>query len=317
MDVPFVFHIGLPKTGTATLQKALFTKHPEVFYLGKDVKSSHPKGCATKEIFENLSPLVWKTSDRTNIEEKKDFFQEILSAKTGSFKVMLGSWEGLGNVPIEKHLLRMKLISSVFENCRIMLTLRNPLTQVPSEYLQDIGGNFVKRNRHWMGMKPYIDVDQWFEKRVARHDGLENVLTYSRNIETALELFGRENVGVFVFEELIANSEQYYSDICQFIGIDSDLGVTLASDKHNNKRTTKGQLDFLMKLNHQPLARLVATCKGRKYRKQLFETNSDDVPAKATLSPHWKKEISETTKSGNRWLAETFNLDLAKHGYPL
>lgn len=57
-----LLHVGLSKTGTTTLQRALFANHPEISYLGKYVPSKAPKGCLSQDVYDFLNPLLWDFS---------------------------------------------------------------------------------------------------------------------------------------------------------------------------------------------------------------------------------------------------------------
>ena len=94
-----------------------------------------------------------------------------------------------------------------------------------------------------MGGQPYIDIDEWLKRKIAKRKSLDNLFTYSRNIQTAVNLLGKENVGIFVFGELADNPDQYYSAICNFIGIDVTQGLELVRQKHLNQRITQAQLE--------------------------------------------------------------------------
>ena len=170
------------------------------------------------------------------------------------------------------------------------MTIRNPLTQTPSLYLQNIKAHFIKQNRPWMGGQPYIDIDEWLKRKIAKRKSLDNLFTYSRNIQTAVNLLGKENVGVFVFEELVDDPDQYYAAICNFIGIDVTQGLELVRQKHLNQRITQAQLEYLQRLSKSlSWEKILLKIKGEKYRLRLFMANAgDSVQAKVPLPPQWE-----------------------------
>ncbi|MFM8173338.1 MAG: hypothetical protein ACKN81_07315, partial [Pirellulaceae bacterium] len=49
-----VLHIGLPKTGTTTLQTLLFEHHSGIGYLGKNRGFPGEKNCRSQQIYELL-----------------------------------------------------------------------------------------------------------------------------------------------------------------------------------------------------------------------------------------------------------------------
>ena len=225
------------------------------------------------------------------------------------------------------------------------MTIRNPLTQIPSQYLQEIKGHFIKQNRPWMGGQPYIDIDEWLKRKIAfiqqnrpwmggRYDididewlkrkiakrkSSDKLSSYSWHIQAAVNLLGKENVGVFVFEELLDNPDQYYAAICNFIGIDVTQGLELVRQKHLHQRITQGQVEYLQRLNKSPSwEKKLLKIMGRQYRRLIFKANAGDRgQAKVSLPPQWEKEISDVTRAGNRWITENYHLPLSKYNYPL
>ncbi len=42
LEKGFILHIGLEKTGTTTIQKILFSGHPEIYYIGRVCTKQNP-----------------------------------------------------------------------------------------------------------------------------------------------------------------------------------------------------------------------------------------------------------------------------------
>ena len=89
-------HIGFSKTGTTTLQRAVFENHSQIYYLGKIYQSQHPRQCITADTFDFLEPLLWKTGQPCDLDAEKKFFVESLTSRVDANKIILGSWEDLG-----------------------------------------------------------------------------------------------------------------------------------------------------------------------------------------------------------------------------
>ena len=154
--------------------------------------------------------------------------------------------------------------------------------------------------------------------RILKRNSLNEVLSYSRNIQAAVNLLGKENVGVFVFEELINDPDRYYGAICDFIGIDVAIGLRLTRQKHLHKRITQGQVEYLQRLSNSNWKKLIMKVKGPRSRQRLFGANDgDSVPAKVSLPSQWEQKISDASRAGNRWIAENYPLPLEKYNYPL
>lgn len=313
-----LLHIGLPKTGTKTIQKTLFSGHPEIYYIGKYVRNKIPRGCLSQEIYNFMNPLIWNISQPLDLDRYRGVLQEQILPGVYPGKFLVGSWEGLGNSPVNEYVEKIKRLQSIFGSCRVMMTIRNPLTQIPSYYLQNIRGHFLYRNRPWMGNLPYIDIDEWLKRKISKNLTLEEVFPYSRNIQVAVNLLGKENVGVFVFEELINDPDRYYGTICDFIGIDVTQGLKLTRQRHLHKRTTQGQVEYLQRLSNSTWYKLILKFKGSQSRRRLIDANAGDgVHAKVSLPSQWERRISDATRAGNRWIAMNYHLYLEKYDYPL
>jgi hypothetical protein len=318
LEKGLLLHIGLPKTGTTTVQRSLFAHHSEIYYFGKDNESKFSKGCRSPEIYEFLKPLLWDRSRPLDADKARRILQERILPKIEGDKFMIASWEALGNTGLNIHTERMNRLLSVFGSLRIMMTIRNPLSWIPSLYLQNLSGNFIIRNRPWMGKLPYIDISEWFEKLTLSESSLNIISSYSRNIQAAVNLLGKENVGVFAFEELVENPDQYYSHFCEFIGIDVAQGLALTEEKHLHHRMTQNQIEFLKQMNSSKWNRFMLNLRKSPYRAQILDAKSSDgIPAKVPLPPELKQTILEATRAGNRWIAENYHLPLEKYNYPL
>ena len=212
----------------------------------------------------------------------------------------------------------MQKVVSVFGGCRIMITLRNPLTQITSEYLQHLRGHFVRRNRSFMGRSVFVEFEEWYGTFLAARRNGSNLFCYSETIQAARSLVGKENVGVFLFEELIEDQSGYYRAICSFMGIDSEEGLTLVREKHVNKRISQYQVEWLKKMDCSFWKRMALLSMNSRWRRRLFQNCEDEsAPAMVSMPSKVELQIADATRPGNRWLAEHLALPLDRYGYPL
>jgi len=316
-SVPLHLHIGLAKTATTTLQKTLFRKHPQVRYFGQYVPSSISMLCESEEVHQILRPLLWDTHEPLNADSlRESLFGKVLQASPGK-TCLVASWEGLASLGVEKILAMIERVRSVFGGCKILLTLRNPLHRLPSEYLESLKGHFIKGSYKWIGPDPYISLDQWFE-RAEMHGHFQNMVSYGQSIQKAVNLLGHENVGVFLFEELNESPKQFFTRVCEFLQIDVAEGLAVTDNEHLHVRRTQGEFEFLRRLNHSHLQRRLLSFLGRNVRKAILERKSDGRKAESPeVSPSWVERINAETGRWHRWLADTFNLPLGKYGYPI
>ncbi|MCJ8329121.1 MAG: sulfotransferase domain-containing protein [Lentisphaeria bacterium] len=311
-----LLHIGLQKTGSRTLQRALFFNHPQVHYLGKvEVNNSIKRGCVDDKTYRLLKSILWDLEKPMNTESTLSLLNETLLPLISEDQVLVGSWESLASQGIKHHHEMLNRTQSIFGGCRIMITLRNPIFQIPSLYLQNLQGNFLGRQKIRMRYRSNIDIETWYKMRLAEKNS--SLLNYSDCIRKSIEQLGRENVGVFLFEELKENPKAYYQSICKFMGIDSDIGASLTQDEHFNIRLSEMQVTYMHEIHSSFFKRGLNALLSRKSRRKGFSARAGGSSAKAVLPDHLIKEVSNASREGHRWLVEKLDLPLEKYGYPL
>ncbi len=314
-----LLHVGLPKTATTTIQRELFACHPEVYYLGKIVNKSNKtrKFCLDKITYQILENILWELKKPLKKDNIRNLLKTKLLPTVSPEQVIVGSWEGLGNRSIENHTEMLTRAKNIFGGCRIMITLRNPINQIPSEYIQNLHGHFIKRNKIWLGLNTFVDIENWYSKREKFIGRVSPLLNYSDCIRTSIELLGKENVGVFLFEDLQNNPSEYYRSICNFMNIDSDVGIALTEQKHLHGRISQRQIDYLCDIQSSIIIRLYLFFQSTKFRRNKFKAHKGGTSAKAILTEGLIEKVSKESRQGHRWLVENFDLPLEQYGYPL
>jgi len=313
-----ILHVGLPKTGTTTIQRALFARHPQLYYLGKIVKNDKKnKDCLDYATYRVLENVLWRLNRPFKAEHAKHLFQDTLRPKIPEGRFLAASWEGLGHRATVKFLEMLRRVKTVFGGCRIIFVLRNPLTQIPSIYIQNLRGHFVQNEYSWLGHKTYVDIETWYRKRDKHISKASPLFNYCSCLRAAIDFLGKENVGIFLFEDLQTDSDSYYRAVCEFMQIDPEVGVSLAEKKHLHGRISQTQVDYLRKVNSSLISRSYVWFLSKDTRRKTFRSKAGGPPAKALLTDDLAREISEATREGHRWLVDNFNLPLEKYDYPL
>jgi len=314
-----LLHVGLMKTGSTTMQRSLFPDHSQLIYLGRHYdRNSIKKGVFSEEIYEALRPVIWDVNCSLDVTETAKLCWGRIFPEGDGNKLVVGSWESLGDRPTIPYRRMLDRTRKIFGRCRVMYVLRNPETQIPSEYLELIKEKFLRRKREWMGPSASLSIDEWFARKLRKGAALSSSLNYPQNIQVSVELLGKENVGVFLFEDLQADSEAYYQAISGFLGIDEEETLALTKQKHFNPRLSQGQLDLIWKLDSSVLTRRMLSRLTPRWRHFLLRKISKSTgPAKVERSPELHEQIVNSTRDGHRWLVENFDLPLEKYGYPL
>ncbi|MDO3387328.1 hypothetical protein QWI17_15915 [Gilvimarinus sp. SDUM040013] len=315
---PFFLHVGLPKTATTTLQNTLLNQHSGICYLGKRSGSKAEKQCSTDEIYRALRPILWHRNEPTDIGYVQSVLQTYSKAQ-GPEKPILGSWEGLLIKPPMQFRALLRELQNVTGDVRVVATLRNPLKRLPSAYLHAIKA-CVRHGTHYTIPKGrvFISFDEWLagtHRPSAIHDPR---FDFDKNLRFAAKFLGKEKLGVFLMEDMIEDHQAYFARILDFLGVE-DSGM-LYERKHLNEAFTTAQLEFLQAIEGSDAerARWLALDSGERHRRMAAVAREDNADkCKITLSDNQRELIAGRSRDLNRWLVDTYNLDLERHGYPL
>ena len=314
-------HIGFSKTGTTTLQRAVFQNHPQIYYLGKIYKSQYPRQCISADTFDFLLPLLWETDKPLDPEGQRHFFEKKLLPEVGENRIILGSWEGLGQQGTQSFLESMNRLKLVCGQCKLLVTVRNPITRLPSLYLQHLRGNQKQL------ADKFVTFEEWLQNQKIKLGGLKQIFDYRSYIELAMTTLGQENVGVFLYEEFDSDPKKYLSNLSHFLNIDSKTVIKLAEGERHHTRLFASQVRRMETINRSFIGRLLWRFSSTSKKKQsigfsdregIIESKvAQDTPASIDLSPELLKEIGTAAQADNRWLVKNVGLDLAKYSYPL
>jgi len=321
-------HIGMPKTATKTMQMSLFAQHQEVDYLGTYTGAGRKyfRQCRTPGIQQLMSELIWDRIKTPDLDAARILYQEEVAPSLANGKVPVWSWESLMENRPEVQRQRAENLRAVFGPCKIIATLRHPITLIESLYLQllkrdNVGGysGFGKPMR-------YQPIDRWIDDQWdAIGDAPKAHLEYANTIETFADVFGKENVGVFLFEQLTTNPQAYYEGICNFIGIDPQEAMSHVGETRKNERWTDTQLERLDSIHRSLWKSTLFRFSPRVTRRKMLGLpgNTRGIPPQgsrgATLSiaPHLAKKIQDKTREGNRHLQEQWGLPMEDFQYPV
>ncbi|PLX72287.1 MAG: hypothetical protein C0615_12510 [Desulfuromonas sp.] len=314
-----LLHLGLPKTGTTTIQRALFLQHPQIYYMGKVINKENrsKQKCRNDLVYQVLENILWNYNKPVDQDKVERLVRDQLLPDVQPGQHLVASWEELGQLSTDRHIEMLKKAVAVFGRCRIMITLRNPLKMLPSEYLQNLKGHYIKSAKPWMGPSTYLSIDDWYKRRKMFGPKAAPLLNYPECIRASVELLGEENVGVFLFEELKENPAEYYRSICEFMAVETSIGIELTSQSHLHERIKEAQIDFLKGINSSWLKRYGTWLLPKKSRRRSFNRFSGGEAAKTILPEGLVEEIKSAVGEGHRWLADNFDLPLERYGYPI
>jgi hypothetical protein len=194
-------------------------------------------------------------------------------------------------------------VAAIVGPLKVVIVIRNQLMLIESLFFHK-----------YLQFERYQTLDRWLEtsaERTAFGYGFYDVAS------AWAEVVGENNVGVFLFEELVSDSRSFANRLCAFVGIDPEVASQLLLQKPENLR--KG-------------SRLLAYA---KLRSRILPNSSLSALLPAALQPHWRRfieggrrpkieippewrdRLEDYYAPQNRKLAERFRLPLEVYGYPL
>jgi hypothetical protein len=273
--LPNLFIVGSPKAGTTSLHHYL-DFHPEVFM-------SNPK---------ETNYFTFDEIKKQNLYYNEEHISTIES--------YLALFKKAGNMPVigeasVSYLFYPGTAKKLFDfnpHSKIIIILRNPVERCYSHYLMDRRLGFVKDELETIIAKGAQ------ENSHLSHAYQQFVLLgkYSEQISQYLEVFPKEQVKIFIYEEISTERKKFILDVCAFLGIrylyDNDF-----EHRTNTYNEPKGSL--LKKLYASKIVR--RTIKALLTKKQLERVNK-------TFFDNKKPDLSESTRS---LLAQIYESDIS------
>ncbi len=195
------FIIGAPKCGTTTLYKWL-SQHPNIFLPNNKEPCFF---CDYKDNFKGPRASSFFSSIPTSSYEYDALFNN-----AGEGDII-----GEASVPYLSDKNAPHRIKKYNPKAKIIVILRNPAQRAYSEYMHTIRDGYEN-----VSFKESLELEEerkesnWIPNFFHITRGL-----YSENISTYINLFGKENVKIFLFEDIVTDPDKLISDVFEFIDI--------------------------------------------------------------------------------------------------
>lgn len=240
----FIVHVGLPKSGSTTLQRNFFHSHPEL------------------EPFSHLSPLTWNSDLASILTEVASGRQRHLArarlttyassrdlktapdtmgalikrmAETAadSGKKPIYSAEGLTSARTIPWMRKLKHLQAAFDSPpRVIIVIRRPLDFLLSAFNHKIVHGTAKVS----------DFESWFWQLfpagLTDRSDLQTIL-YTDMWQQYVTAFGTENVKVIPIEKLTAAPVEFYQELCDFMRVSPTHAREAANRRPRNQTTRK------------------------------------------------------------------------------
>jgi len=210
--VPNFFIVGAPKCGTTSIYEYL-CQHPQVFMT------------RWKE------PHFWSTDLYRPGRISEERYYKLFEEGAGKQRVGEASTEYLYSPKACENIKR------VFPDAKIIIMLRNPVDMIHSGHSQ----------RLWHGRENIPVFEEALEAELDRKEGrrlppypypvetlfYRDVGRYARHVDRYLSTFGRDNVHIIIFEELVKEPKEVFSGLCNFLEVSQDAVVSFGQHNAN------------------------------------------------------------------------------------
>lgn len=205
-DLPTFLIVGAAKAGTTALYHWL-NQHPDI-YMSR-VKEPH--------FFSQLSPhFTGPGDDRFNDPIVTSWEAYVDLFRAGRGKLLRGE---ASPSYLDRHAIAIPAIRERLGDVKIVILLREPVSRAFSEYL-----HLVRDGRETLSFRAALDAEEdrvragwrpiWAHKARGR---------YAAAVAHYLDAFGRDNVGVWLHEDMRRDPERVFRDVLTFLGARPDF----------------------------------------------------------------------------------------------
>lgn len=221
----FVLHIGIRKSATTWLQNVLFPRLVGVNYLGK-TENSYPSWL-----------LHWHYWDDFEFAKRSDEIAQAIGSAARPDRINVISSEAFTNTAaIWSQAHRIK---KLLPDARIIITLRDPVDVLVSHYKLD-----VSDGHYHLPLDAYLDWSRTPFDLVKRRPLYLPDFFYDEMVGLYRELFGKGNVCILRYEDMIGSAPSYFSALGSFLRIPFPAEALL----HIHTRLNAGEGDEVTRL---------------------------------------------------------------------
>lgn len=238
-----IVHIGYPKTATTSIQLNLLAglysegKIEYINHLNKEVDYAGHFYC--RNVLNYIMGGEYTTDVATELEELKkiDANVSVISNENISFFCENFSWAYSSGKAVNNVQRLKEVFEHIFDEVKILMTLRCQLTMIPSFYTQQYFSIIGEQHK-------FKDYGSWINENFGDEMSLENLMfNYAEMYKTYKDSFGVENVYVLLFEDLKKDKITSYGLLSQVLNVPIEfIYDTLDNASRNMSKKDKGSL---------------------------------------------------------------------------
>ncbi|MBX2833830.1 MAG: sulfotransferase [Micavibrio sp.] len=302
--LPIIIHPGFGKTATTTLQNNLFINHPEIECIGR------PQGGDAIQFRDNLL----RNMDHYDEKKQKEFLQTVM--QNSDRRAIVFSDEVFAARIYENQSLANR-IKALFPKAKIVFTIRNQYTIIPS-YYSNHGRILKKAPRPYRGKQ--VGFSEWFEYCKTNHtNSYLDFIRYRPIIKIFENLYGRNSIEIFLFEEIVNKNSDFSKKFSDLLGVNTELTLELLKGKKSNPRKSEKMVRYQhFREKFMPGFSFSSFIPGGTRLREDFQNFLNrGKGCSPSITQEHKNFIHQLYKEDNRVLAQDYDLDLKKWGYPL
>ena len=277
MILPNFLIIGAMKSGTTSLYN-YFEQHPEIYM--SPVKE--PRFFAL-EMEPNPPGPVRRPgpgfSEVRDLDIYKSLFDGVTTEKAYGEASPIYIYHPTAPERIHHHIPDAKIIA----------ILRNPTERAFSHYLHicRIGKEPIADFGEAIAAEPQRLQENWSELWHYRRRG-----QYSEQLQRYFKLFERDQIRIYLNDDLKSNPQAVFKDAFQFLGVDDQFEINTARRHNSAKKLPKNKAIHSFLTQQNPLKSLIKPLLPASYRKQLREQINQKNLAVPTLSQDMREQLT-------------------------
>lgn len=278
--------VGAQKAGTTSLNTYL-AEHPDIL--------GHPQ-----------TEFAYFRDDNEYQQDYDQVFDRYFTLGDSTSSIVLAK-----NAAIYDSEKAIKRLADHNPDCKIIFLLRNPVSRAISSYHMERFNGWMKHE-----LDEIVGVIEREEYESVLYRLLINMGLYADHLQVLQEHFPKENIKLYLFEELKQDTASVYRDICHWLGV-SDSFLPDLEAKHNPTYEARNEmlsnLIFRLRSEKNPVKRFVKTILPystfTKLGNLLVDSNRSDKKPKPA-STELKEYLHDYFRPFNDRLREMTDLDI-------
>lgn len=297
MIMPNFLLIGAQKAGTTALNYYL-KEHPQIYmspikepgFFDFEGQKPNFAGPGDRELYDHVS---------TDIESYRQLFQGV------SDEIAIGeatTWYLYSSKAPER-------IKQYIPDAKLIVILRNPVDRAYSAFM-----HAIRDSRE--SITDFARALEEEETRISQNWEYiwhyKQMGFYSVQLKRYFDLFDRNQIKVFLYEDLKDNPDALVQDICQFLNVDETL-ISGSLPRRNVSGLPKNKfLDFFLeKQNAQWIKKPFKLFLSSKIRENIVVTLKNKNRTKPSISPAVKIQLTKVYREDILRLQELIEQDLS------